>query len=103
MADKIALLRNELDRFKDMPYVGEVRQRGFMVGIELVKNKKTKKPFAPAKRSGKKWWPRRERRGVIIRPLGDVIVLMPPPAIDAETLKELVDVTYDAIKEATGA
>ncbi len=103
MADKIVLLRNELDRFKDMPYVGEVRQRGFMVGIELVKNKKTKKPFAAGEKIGQKVVAQARKRGVIIRPLGDVIVLMPPPAIDAETLKELVDVTYDAIKEATGA
>jgi adenosylmethionine-8-amino-7-oxononanoate aminotransferase len=103
MGDKIALLRNELERFKDMPYVGEVRQRGFMVGIELVKNKKTKKPFAASESMGQKVIAEARRRAVIIRPLGDVIVLMPPPAIDSETLKELVGVTYDSIKAATGA
>lgn len=103
MADKIVLLRNELDRFKDMSHVGEVRQKGFMVGIELVKSKKTTKPFAAGEKIGQKVMAQARKRGVIIRPLGDVIVLMPPPAIDAETLKALVDATYDAIKEATGA
>lgn len=102
MADKIVLLRNELERFKDMPNVGEVRQRGFMVGIELVKNKKTKKVYAAGESMGQKVIAEARKRGVIIRPLGDVIVLMPPPAIDTQTLKELVDVTYDSIKVATG-
>jgi len=103
MADKILLLRNELDRFKDMPFVGEVRQRGFMVGIELVKSKKTKKLFSAGEKIGQKVAAEARKRSVIIRPLGDVIVLMPPPAIDAETLKELVSVTYDSIKKATGS
>ncbi len=103
MADKIVLLRDELERFKDIPYVGEVRQRGFMIGIELVKNKKTKKPFATGEKIGQKVVAQARKQGVIIRPLGDVIVLMPPPAIDAETLETLVDITYDSIKKATGA
>jgi len=103
MADKIVLLRNELKRFADLPNVGEVRQRGFMVGIELVKSRKTGRPYPPASKIGQKVTMEARKRGVIIRPLGDVIVLMPPPAIDAETLKELVDVTYDSVKKATGA
>ncbi len=103
MADKVALLRNELKRFTDLAHVGEVRQRGFMVGIELVKNSKTGRPYPSAAKIGQNVTIEARKRGVIIRPLGDVIVLMPPPAIDAETLKELVDVTYDSIKQATGA
>ncbi len=103
MADKITLLKNELVRFKELPHVGEVRQRGFMVGIELVKSKKTKRLFTAGDKIGQKVVAEARKRGVIIRPLGDVIVLMPPPAIDARTLKELVHVTYDAIKKATGA
>ncbi len=103
MAGKIALLKDELVRFRELPCVGEVRQRGFMVGIELVKSRKTKKPFASGEKMGQKVIAEARRRGVIIRPLGDVIVLMPPPAIDKGTLKELVDVTYDSIKKATGA
>jgi adenosylmethionine-8-amino-7-oxononanoate aminotransferase len=103
MADKITLLKNELRRFTDLAHVGEVRQRGFMVGIELVKNSKTGRPYPPDAKIGQNVIIEARKRGVIIRPLGDVIVLMPPPAIDAETLKELVDVTYDSIRQATGA
>ena len=103
MADKIALLRNELARFEELPFVGEVRQRGFMVGIELVRSRKTKRPFPAGEKIGQKVVAEARKQGVIIRPLGDVIVLMPPPAIDAPTLKELVNVTYEAVKKATGA
>lgn len=102
MADKITLLHDELQRFKVLPHVGDVRQKGFMVGIELVKSKKTKRPYPPGDKIGQKVTREARKRGVIIRPLGDVVVLMPPPAIDAGTLKELVDVVYDCVKKITG-
>ncbi len=72
-----------------------------MVGIELVKNRKTKKAYEPGAKIGHNVILEARRRGVIIRPLGDVIVLMPPLAIDEPTLQELVDVTYDSIKAVT--
>lgn len=102
MAGKITLLHDELQRFKVLPHVGDVRQKGFMVGIELVKSKKTKRPYPPGDKIGQKVTGEARKRGVIIRPLGDVVVLMPPPAIDAGTLKELVDVVYDCVKKITG-
>jgi len=98
---KIRLLNGELQRFSELPSVGEIRQQGFMVGIELVKNKKTKKPYAPKEKIGQKVILEARKRGVVIRPLGDVIVLMPPLAIDDDILKELVDVTYKSIKAVT--
>ncbi len=103
MADKIVQLREGLKRFTDLPHVGEVRQKGFMVGIELVKSRKTKRPYPPGEKVGHRVIMEARKRGVIIRPLGDVIVLMPPPAIDAGILEELVDVTYDCVKKITGA
>ena len=101
MQSKIALLKNELRKCSDLSHVGEVRQEGFMVGIELVKNRKTKKPYAPKDKIGQKVTQEARRRGVIIRPLGDVIVLMPPLAIEEQTLKRLIDVTYESIKLVT--
>ena len=102
MKDKIALLKKELQRFYLLSHVGEIRHEGFMVGIELVKNKKTKKAYPPKERIGHKVIIEARKRGVVIRPLGDVVVLMPPLAIDEATLKKLIDVTYESIKVVTG-
>jgi adenosylmethionine-8-amino-7-oxononanoate aminotransferase len=97
------LLRRLLARFWDLSRVGDVRQKGLMVGIELVQNRRTRKPYAPAEKIGQKVIAEARKRGVIIRPLGDVIVLMPPLATDDSTLEELVDVTYESLRAVTGA
>ncbi len=99
---KISLLTKELRRFIELSHVGEVRQAGFMVGIELVKSKKTKRPYAPKEKIGQRVIMEARKRGVAIRPLGDVIVLMPPLAIDKSTLQELINVTYESIAAVTG-
>jgi len=99
---KISILRKGLERIKELSHVGEVRQKGFMVGIELVKSRKTKRPYPPGERIGQKVILEARNRGVIIRPLGDVIVLMPPLAIDKPTLEKLVDVTFESIRTVTG-
>jgi adenosylmethionine-8-amino-7-oxononanoate aminotransferase len=98
---KIALLTRRLEAFKDLSVVGDVRQCGFMTGIELVANKETKAPFPPQGRMGFKVIMEARKRGVIIRPLGDVIVIMPPLSITEGELEELVSVIYQSIKTAT--
>src|SRR5207302_222201 len=86
-----------------LPHVGEVRQQGIMVGIELVQERPTRAPYPPAARIGQRVVRAARARGVVLRPLGNTIVLMPPLAIRPAELDELVDVTRDAIVEATGA
>jgi adenosylmethionine-8-amino-7-oxononanoate aminotransferase len=98
LAPKIALLSQGLERFKDLPVVGEVRQCGFMTGIELVADKETKIPFPMEAKMGIKVILEARKRGVIIRPLGDVIVIMPPLGITAGELEELVEVIYQSIQ-----
>ena len=98
---KIALLEKELDAIACMPHVGDVRQKGFMVGIELVRDRKTKAPYALEERIGWKVCSRARLKGVLIRPLGDVIVLMPPLSISRDELKSLLRVTGEAIQEIT--
>jgi adenosylmethionine-8-amino-7-oxononanoate transaminase len=75
----------------DLPHVGEVRRKGFMVGIELVADKATRRPFDSRRRLGAEVCAKLRRRGVIIRPLADVLVLMPPLAMGEEQLQVLVD------------
>ena len=79
-----------------MPEVAEVRGRGFMVGIDLGEHD-------PALRVGHRVTLEARRRGVIIRPLGDTIVLMPPLSISAEDLRRLVEITAESIEAALAA
>ena len=61
-----------------------------MVGIELVEDKATRKPFDPRRRVGAEVCMRLRKHGVILRPLGDVIVLMPPLAMGVDDLRTIV-------------
>ncbi len=98
---KIEHLRKRLEEFYELRHVGDVRQKGFIAGIELVKDKKTKEPFPYGERTGFKVIYKAREREVLIRPLGDVIVIMPPLIIDMENLDKLIDVIKWAIKEVT--
>jgi adenosylmethionine-8-amino-7-oxononanoate aminotransferase len=72
-----------------------------MVGIELVVDRATRTPYPPTARIGQQVVRAARARDVIIRPLGNVIVLMPPLAISPTELDQLVEVTRDAIRIAT--
>jgi adenosylmethionine-8-amino-7-oxononanoate aminotransferase len=101
---KIARLRERLAAdVAPLAHVGEVRQQGVMVGIELVAEPGTRRPWPAAARIGQRVVAAARARGVVVRPLGSVIVLMPPLAIAPEELDTLVDVVRDAIVEATAA
>lgn len=97
---EIRMLAEGLKIFCEMPNVGEVRQCGMMVGIELVRDKATKESFSYGKRMGHRVILEARRHGVILRPLGDVIVLMPPLSIKEEELRLLINTTYQTIKKA---
>jgi adenosylmethionine-8-amino-7-oxononanoate aminotransferase len=90
---KAGMLAELLAPCKDHPHVGEIRPKGFMVGIELVADKATKKPFDPRRRVGAEICKQLRTRGVILRPLGDVIVMMPPLAMGEADLREICDAT----------
>lgn len=82
------------------PHVGEVRQKGVMVGIELVADRASKSPFGPALRMGHRVTLAARKRGVILRPLGDVVVLMPAPAMPGQLVQKLCETALEAIDEA---
>ena len=95
LAPKIELLGQLLEEHVlPLAAVREVRRRGFMVGIELVE-------FPLHARIGHQVTRAARRRGAIVRPLGDVVVLMPPLAISATELRQLVQITAGSIAEAT--
>ena len=91
---KMELLAELLEPVAAHPSVEEVRRCGFMVGIELVEQ-----PLPV--RIGHRVTLEARRRGAIVRPLGDVVVLMPPLSISAGDLRRLVEITAEAIDAAT--
>lgn len=95
------VIARRLSQLADHAYVGEVRRKGLMVGIELVRNRDGLEPFDSRLRIGHQVTLAARRRGVIIRPLGDVVVLMPAPAMPAEFVTRLCDVVLDSIQEVT--
>ena len=99
---KIRLFTEELEQFKELPHVGEVRQRGFMAGIELVRNKKTREAYLLEEKIGIRVCQFLRGRGILLRPLGNVVVLMPPLVISAQELRFLCRQTLAAIESITG-
>ncbi len=98
---KIKFLAERLKMFYNLAHVGDIRQKGFMVGIELVRDRTTKEPFPWEDRIGIQVCQKVRERGVILRPLGNVIVLMPPLSISQSELDQLLNVTYWAIEQVT--
>jgi adenosylmethionine-8-amino-7-oxononanoate aminotransferase len=95
LVPKIGLLGRWLDEFvAPLAAVAEVRRCGLMCGIEIA-------GFPLAARIGHQVTLAARRRGAIIRPLGDVVVLMPPLSIEESELRRLVEITAAAIDEAT--
>ncbi len=94
---KIEHLRKRLEEFWELKHVGDVRQLGFMAGIELVKDKKTGEKFPYGERTGFKVAYKCRERGVFLRPLGDVMVLMMPLVISIEEMDHVLDTLKWAI------
>jgi adenosylmethionine-8-amino-7-oxononanoate aminotransferase len=100
---KIRLIEKRLEEFYNLKCVGDIRQRGVMVGIELVRDKATKASFELQEKISVRVIERARKKGAILRPLGPVIVLMPPLAMTEKELNKLLDITYESIREVTEA
>jgi adenosylmethionine-8-amino-7-oxononanoate transaminase len=95
-------LAKGLERVATLPHVGDVRRVGMMVGIELVKDRATKAPYEFGERVGFKVCLAARRHQVLLRPLGDVVVLMPPLALSVAEAELLATAVFEAIAEVTG-
>jgi adenosylmethionine-8-amino-7-oxononanoate transaminase len=93
------IFRDELKMLWQLPNVGDVRQAGLIAGIELVKNWRTREPFDLRERAGIKVCEAMARRGVLTRPVGNVIVLMPPYCTTPVQAREMVLAISDSIRE----
>lgn len=95
---KIKMLTQWLKPIADNPHVGDVRQRGFMVGIELVRDRTTKEPYPLNAKAGHRVAAIARRNGLILRPIGNVVVLMPPLSTTAEELNRMVTIIEESIE-----
>ncbi|MCK6528663.1 adenosylmethionine--8-amino-7-oxononanoate transaminase [Myxococcota bacterium] len=94
-------LGERLAPFRDHPRVGDVRRRGVMVGIELVRDRGTKEPYPPAAKVGQRVVARAREAGVLARPLGPVLVLNPPLSLTDDEADLLCGVLYEAMDAVT--
>ncbi len=92
-------LHAELQSLWSLPNVGDIRQVGLVAGIELVKNWRTREPFALRERAGIRVCEAMARRGVLTRPIGNVIALLPPYCTAKAQLKEMVGALRAAVAE----
>lgn len=100
MREKVHFLANAMQDFYEIPEVGDIRLCGFIVGIELVQNPETREPFAPDLAVGHRVAVEARKRGAILRPLADVVVLMPPLSITMPELKKLTRTALDSVRAA---
>ncbi len=86
---------------EDHPHVGEVRQQGMIVAIEMVKDKVSREPYPWQERRGLKVYQYALEKGALLRPLGNVIYFMPPYVITPEQIYQLADIAHAGIDRAT--
>ncbi len=101
VAGKSLSLSLLLNGIAELEHVGEVRQKGFMVGIELAQSKKDRRPFPAGELTGHKVCLSCRELGLLTRPLGDVVVFLPPLTSTVEELSEMTAILTEAIAKTT--
>ena len=101
LTPKIARLREHLARIAQHPHVGDVRQRGLIAGIELVRDRASREPFAWQEQRGRQVCDHALTQGVWLRPLGNVVVILPPLAISLAELDRICLAAEYGIDQAT--
>lgn len=98
---KITALKSLLRPLEKLNHIGEIRQQGFMAGIELVRDRATKASFPLTARIGHKVAMEARRRGLLLRPIGNVIILVPPLSTSLPELRRMVDILGEAVEAVT--
>ena len=99
---KILAFKRGLEKFRNYPHVGDIRQWGMVSAVEIVKDKCTKECFAYEEQIGKKIYSAGLRRGVLLRPMWNCMYFMPPYVITEEEIDSLLRLAYDSMREVLG-
>jgi adenosylmethionine-8-amino-7-oxononanoate aminotransferase len=94
-------MEEETTRFEEHSHVAEVRQTGMILAIEMVKDRETRESYPWQERRGLRVYQHALSRGVLLRPLGNVIYFMPPYVITPEEIRVMADVAFEGIHLAT--
>ena len=97
----ISAMAQAAAHFAEHPHVAEVRQCGMILAIEMVKDKKTREPYPWQERRGLRVYQQGLEKGVLLRPLGNVIYFMPPYVITPEEIQLMAEVAWQGIRIAT--
>ncbi|WP_167201846.1 adenosylmethionine--8-amino-7-oxononanoate transaminase [Paenibacillus sp. BK720] len=98
---KAAFVEQKFAKLKDRPHIGDIRQKGLMVGIELVRNKASREPYEWKERIGVRAAERARELGMLTRPLGNVMVFIPPLASTETELDAMTDILAKSIIDVT--
>jgi adenosylmethionine-8-amino-7-oxononanoate aminotransferase len=98
---KVQILEDWLREISGTGHVGDVRNKGLMAGVELVKDRETKRPYPWEEKMGWRVCHFVRERGILIRPLGNVVVIMPPLSISVDDLRYMLDAIGQAIVGVT--
>ena len=98
---KIDRLAEHLSRLASRPHVGDVRQCGLMAGVELVQDRQTSQPYPWAEKRGYRVCDAVRAEGVWLRPLGNVVVIMPPLSVTLDELDRICNAVERGIVQAT--
>jgi adenosylmethionine-8-amino-7-oxononanoate aminotransferase len=96
------VLEEELKTLWTLPNVGDIRQAGLIAGVELVKDWRTREPFDLRERAGLRVCEAMAQRGVLTRPIGNVVVLMPPYCTTPEQARRMVATLVESIRAVFG-
>jgi len=100
LQEKIARLAEHLDRIAKLPHVGDTRQCGLIGAVELVRDVATKEPYPWAEKRGIRVCEHAKTEGVLLRPLGNILVIMPPLAISLQQLDRIAEAVSHGIVQS---
>ncbi|GMA69637.1 hypothetical protein GCM10025879_08830 [Leuconostoc litchii] len=97
VTENTLFMRNELQQLYDLKIVGDIRQVGYMVGIELVKNKKERQAYDANLRVAWRATLIMRKLGLLTRPLGDTIAFLPPLISTKEEIRQMIAIIKEGI------